>query len=643
MEAPLELRIAWRHLRVRSPPRWGRFLWWIGVSCSVLGALLTAVAYSELPADPSVTPQSATSVVLGIAGVSLVLVGAASTVLAVLAGRLNLLATLITSSVAVGCTALVVVLSLMGGLGVDLRDKILGQEGHIRVADRDARDFADYEPIIAALQARPEIAGASPIYAGEVMVRSDYNRVGVRIFGVDPDRHAEATALDQRIESGAYNLRDARPTSPAAPAPAATPTPTSKDAPAADPWAEDEAEEDAWEDPEVEIPRLREEGVIPPRPEPAGEDIVPTSTLAPPPADPWGDDDEDWEDPAQEIPKLRAEGVIPPAVPPVGPSVDEEETDTTDAESAEAGDEDADEAAEADDPEDEAADEADEDEAADEPVRPTRRGPVGAPLIIGRDLVAELGVRIGTPVQVITPVARITPAGEVPGQLTAHLAGVFYARHYPYDSGYVYAPLSGVQAVFQAPGRITNIDIALRDPEALDAGVAAVEAVLADLGRRELEVRDWRALHRNLFSAMFIEKAAMSVALLFVILVAAFGIMATTLMAVLEKSEEIAILKAMGISDRQIARIFVLEGLILGVFGSLGGVIAGLAVCAAASQIGLPIDPTIYSMERLPLTVEPLEVLAVGVAAVVIVWLSSVYPARAAARVRPVDALRSLD
>jgi lipoprotein-releasing system permease protein len=331
--------------------------------------------------------------------------------------------------------------------------------------------------------------------------------------------------------------------------------------------------------------------------------------------DAWDDDEDGWEDPGVEIARLRASGALPPAAA-AGGEVEEPPEPTPPRSS---------------------------DDVAHYTLAASTRPAVLDPVLVGRELAAELGVRVGMRVQVITPVARMTPAGEVPGLIAARIAGVFYARQYEYDSGYVYASLGTVQALLRAHGRITHIEVRLRDPDALDEGADALRAILDDLGRDDLEIRDWRATHKNLFSAMFIEKAAMSVALLFVILVAAFGILATSLMAVLERAPEIAILKTMGITDRRIARVFVAESVLLGLMGSVGGILTGLAICAIGRRVGLPVDESIYYIQRLPLEVDPFEVFMVGLCAITIVWLSSVYPARAAARVRPVDALRSLD
>ncbi len=646
MEKPIEFLIAWRHLQSGSPPRWTRSLLVIGALAALLGGGLVGLDLGGVlggggvPSPPDSSGAPTQVGVFGIIGLVAALAGAGGVGFALLARYLNLLSCLITVSVGVGCTALVVVLSLMGGLGDELQDKILGQEGHMRVADRDARSFADYEPLVEALRALPEVAGASPVLHGEVMVRSDFNRLGIKLVGIEPGLHAATTELDERIEQGTYAalthpetvpvyrplvIDSPRPL-PSDPEPVSAreadadadvpsdekepPKPTLED----DSFGADEDDGGDWEDPSVEIPKLRAEGAL----EPVEAPAEPTPAATPEAEDGWGDEaDDGWEDPSVEIPRLREAGELPAALPPMPWAGD-------------GG-------------------------AAQPPTRPqpgkkssssikrSKAEPPLDPLLIGRELAAELGVRIGMRVQLITPVARITPAGAIPGVMAARVGGEFYARQYEYDSRYAYAPLERVQALVRAPGRVSHIEIRLTDPEALDAGSAAVRAVLAEHGRDALVVEDWRSIHRNLFSAMFIEKAAVAIALLFVILVAAFGILATSLMAVLERASEIAILKAMGISDARVARAFVLEGLIVGVMGSIGGVLTGLAVCAVGSRVGLPVDEDIYYIQQLPLEVDPVEVVLVGLSAILIVWLSSVYPARAAARMRPVDALRLTD
>jgi lipoprotein-releasing system permease protein len=372
-----------------------------------------------------------------------------------------------------------------------------------------------------------------------------------------------------------------------------------------------DAEDEGWEDPvrELGLPR-KADPVLPPPSEAVDVDLK-RGVLEdlPPPPDPA---DEGWEDPSQEIPKLREEGVLP-------------------AEDGDDGDQADDEAAPGDGHED-------DDAAADD------SGVLQDPILIGKELALELSVRVGSNVQLITPVGRITPAGQIPGFLAARVGGVFYSGMYEYDRKNVYAPLPVVQRFLLTGDRVSGIEIKLADVDAIDEGKAEVERIVAAQGRgEELIVEDWRDLNRNLFSAMFLEKVAMFIALLFVVLVASFGILASNLMSVMEKSKEIAILKAMGTGDAGIMRVFIAEGLCVGLLGSFGGIGMGLAVCWALDRFGLPLNENVYYIEKLPVVVNPVEVALVGGAALVIVCFSSLYPALVASRLRPVDALRQGD
>jgi lipoprotein-releasing system permease protein len=228
--------------------------------------------------------------------------------------------------------------------------------------------------------------------------------------------------------------------------------------------------------------------------------------------------------------------------------------------------------------------------------------------------------------------------------MAAKVAGVFFSGMYEYDRKNVYLPLPTAQRFLLTGDRVSGIEVRLVDVDALDAGKEAVTTVIEQLGRSdEFVVEDWRDLNRSLFSAMFLEKVAMFIALLFVVLVASFGILASILMSVLEKNKEIAILKTMGIADQGIMRVFIAEGLCIGIVGSLSGIAIGLAVCSSLSHYGLPIGESLFYTDKLPVVVNPFEVALVGIAALFIVCISSIYPAFVASRIRPVDAFRQTD
>ncbi len=601
----LALRIAWRHLRSERSPRWLGALRLVAGALAMLGAL--AIAWSSGHPTPLPGEGVTTPVLVGLGGGVALGLGLLVLGFVALVRRFTLLVAITVYSVAQGCAALIVVLSLLGGLSADLEKRLLGHQAHVRISPPGGHEIVDPEPLVEAVRALPEVAGVSPALEGPVMVRSGFARAGVSLVGVDPVRHAEASSLPAELIEGDYGdfvdptrLRTrpfpgAAPTEPEPPTedepgPADSADPTGpKGQPA--PIDEDDAS-GGWEDPAQEIPRLRAAGRIPPAQAP----------IAAPPAE----DEEDgggWEDPEQEIPRLRAAGQIPPARAPVVAEVEP-------------------------------------DEPAEAPSAPIAdESPAIIPVVLGVELAAELSVGVGDPVQLITPEGRITPAGLVPGVLPARVAGVFATGVYQDDHNFAFVPLPAAQAFLRAPDAVTSIAVRLRRPDDLDAGHAAVAAITD----APLMVEDWRQIHRGLFSAIFLEKVAMTVALLFVVLVAAFGILATNLMSVLERSAEIAILKAMGSRDRLVARVFALEGIIVGVLGSVGGIAAGLALCAWFGERGIPLAGAAFTLEALPLHVDPREVALVAVAANVLVGLASVLPARAAAALRPVDGLRRLD
>ncbi len=685
----LDWLIAWRHLRSGDDrPAWVRPLLLTALYLIVIGGGMAWYASTLTipeppvidgpfgPIEPEVGPTPLQQW-FGVFGAFTLIIGVMALTFGLLAWFFNLLPTVITMSVLLGCMALVVVLSLMSGLEGDLRDKILNQKAHIRVSRADGRPFADYNELADNLARGEGIAGASPYLEGEIMVRSGLNRQGAVLSGIVPSRQTEVSNLPELIEEGAYEyLSDptAIPeTDPFSIVDPGTPyrlrhlederkknseveddspseinlgtagsqlegvgvqLPGVKDLPSAIEPRPDELgpDEEGWEDPDAELQDQEPKSKLPPRPRPesASErtrsallgDLPSTAQRVRGEADGLEivpSIDEGWEDPTEHLPAAAEEA-------DVVPDGWEDPSDSLDGGDDNAGDE-----------PDASGATLIEEGAVD------IEGPRN-PILIGRELSMELGVRLGASVQLITPIGRVTPAGQVPGVLAAKVGGVFYSGMYEYDRKNVYAPLPVVQRFLLTGDRVTGVEVKLVDVEAIDEGKAEVERIVGELARNEeLIVEDWRDLNRNLFSAMFLEKVAMFIALLFVVLVASFGILASNLMSVMEKSKEIAILKAMGTSDGGIMRVFVAEGLCVGVLGSFGGIAMGLGLCWALDRYGLPLNENVYYIEKLPVVVNPLEVALVGIAALVIVCMSSIYPALVASRLRPVDALRQGD
>lgn len=257
-------------------------------------------------------------------------------------------------------------------------------------------------------------------------------------------------------------------------------------------------------------------------------------------------------------------------------------------------------------------------------------------VVVGRELAKNLRVFVGDDVNVVSPMGDIGPTGPIPKAKPFRTAAIFFSGMYEYDSKYVYMALPAAQKFLSLEDEVTGLELKLKNPE--DSG-PVMERVRAALGPG-FETADWKELNRSLFSALKLEKIAMFIALCFIIVVAAFSIVSNGIMLVLEKGREVAILKSMGASDGSVQRIFVLLGLYMGVLGTTFGVLTGCGVCWALDHFGLPLDTDVYYITKLPVNVNAGELLAVLFASLLLSLLATLYPARLAAQLRPVDGLR---
>lgn len=262
----------------------------------------------------------------------------------------------------------------------------------------------------------------------------------------------------------------------------------------------------------------------------------------------------------------------------------------------------------------------------------------GAPtIILGEELYSRtLRVFPGSLVDVVCPLCKIGPAGPMPGLKAFRVAGHFYSGMYEFDSKLAYVSLEAAQSFLRMPGEITAIDVRTQDPDQAPRIAAAIQSALGPT----FEARSWEELNKGLFMALRLEKIAMFVVLTFIALVASFSIVSTLIMMATEKAREIAILKAMGASDGAVKRVFVAEGLYIGLIGLLVGVATGVGGCLLIERYGLPLPTEVYYITRLPVVMRTGEILAVAGLALGLCFLATVYPAWLAARMRPVDGLR---
>jgi lipoprotein-releasing system permease protein len=257
-------------------------------------------------------------------------------------------------------------------------------------------------------------------------------------------------------------------------------------------------------------------------------------------------------------------------------------------------------------------------------------------IVVGQELARSLRLYLGDEVNVVTPLGELGPTGPMPKSRPFRVAGIFYSGMYEYDMKFAYVTLASAQKFLGTGDRASGIEITVREPDRAQDVAAQIAQKLGG----NLRVRPWQELNKNLFGALALEKLAMFIALGIAILVASFCIVGTLTLMVQEKGREVAVLKALGAADRAIVGIFVLEGMLIGVFGSLLGLALGYVVCFAAERFGVALNPEVYYIDRLPVHIDPFEFVSVGLAAVVVCLFVTIYPAKLASRLRPVDALR---
>ena len=207
---------------------------------------------------------------------------------------------------------------------------------------------------------------------------------------------------------------------------------------------------------------------------------------------------------------------------------------------------------------------------------------------------------------------------------------------YEYDSSLIYVSLDTARNFLAMEEGVHGIELRLTDIYQADQVAREIEK---DLGGVYL-AKDWIRLNKNLFSALRLEKTALSIIVALIVLVAAFNIVSTLIMVVMEKARDIAILKSMGATSSSIMRIFIYEGLVIGSTGTVLGVIGGLVICDLLSRYQFIKLPDVYPMTNLPVEVVPLDVALIAGAAVLITFLATLYPSWQAARVEPAEALR---
>jgi lipoprotein-releasing system permease protein len=266
------------------------------------------------------------------------------------------------------------------------------------------------------------------------------------------------------------------------------------------------------------------------------------------------------------------------------------------------------------------------------------------PLIIGKELATKLKAQVGDVVTLVLPnleaaFRSMEGRAQPPKQRKFVVRGVFHSGFDEYDRRLVYVDIKQAQAFLGQGDSVMGVEMKLHDVGRAREIARAIEKQLTKLGP-DYVVMDWRELNNNLFTALTLQKIALLVFMTLIIIVAAFNMIASLTMMVLDKTKEIAILKSMGASSWGIASVFQVVGLTIGGVGTALGVGLGLTLCAVMSRYGYPLDPKVYLIDKLPIQVDPFEVLLVGGITMVICFFATLYPAHKASSLRPVEGLR---
>jgi lipoprotein-releasing system permease protein len=524
--------------------------------------------------------------------------------------------------VALGTAALATVMSVTGGFRAEFRDKVLGVNAHVLVL-KYSSEFRDYREVMAKVRSLPEVVGVGPFVINPMMVtHRGHTATGVLLKGVDPALMGSVLDLPRyMVEGSLVGLSAARrEPEPSAAEDRRTPGPSG-------PAPSDPLLGDAPPAPETFIQPLSGLREPPRDPDPAepssqglqfldllrslsGKGTADAGAAPDLAALEAADDDDDAAPVAEEQPLVLRAGDLPSGsiVPQGGYESELPEGDVL---------------PEAIDPD------------------PCLAGAAELPgIVIGSALGETLDAHLDDCVQVTSPTigfAFVRGALRPPVAKVFRVTGIFRAGFDQYDSKLVYTDLHEAQAFYQAGDTVTGVEMKIAD---IDRAGEVKDEVERLLESKLYHTLDWQELNHGLFTALRIQQILMSLVLALIILVAAFTVIATLIMVVLDKKREIAVIKAMGASDSDLLRAFMYQGLIIGVLGTTLGLGFGYAVCRWIFEFGFPLDPKVYFISTLPVQIRGEEFALTGAFAVLACLFATVWPALHASRLRPAEAFR---
>jgi lipoprotein-releasing system permease protein len=258
------------------------------------------------------------------------------------------------------------------------------------------------------------------------------------------------------------------------------------------------------------------------------------------------------------------------------------------------------------------------------------------PIVIGQDMAETLGVKVGDGVQVISPQGELTPLGMMPRYQKFMVVGIFKSGFYQYDSSYAFIRLKDAQSLFSEPDWISIISFKVDDLYRADKIGRVIEAEAG----QGFQTTNWMEQNRELFRALKLEQIVTFIVLALIVCVAALNILIALTMMVMEKTRDIAVLMSFGVTDGQVRKIFLMQGLLISVIGTVLGLIVGYGLSWAGGHYRFPLDASVYSIDYLPFAPRVWDGVIVAVVSLGVSLIATIYPSRSAAKVLPAEALR---
>lgn len=260
-------------------------------------------------------------------------------------------------------------------------------------------------------------------------------------------------------------------------------------------------------------------------------------------------------------------------------------------------------------------------------------------ILVGKQLADRFGLRVGSEVFLVSPAGTQTASGFSPKTSPFEVAGVFRTGMYEYDSTLAYTTLPAARQLLGYPPRIVS-GIEIKVDDVYDVARITTD-LYAALEGWPVDVQNWQGMNENLFAALKLEKAAMFIILIMIVLVGSFSIVTTLVMLVTQKTKDIAIMMSMGAGAWSIRKIFMLQGTFIGLFGTALGFALGMPLSFLLKKYQfIKLPENVYPVDYLPIRMEGLDLVIIGVSAFALCFLATLYPARRAAKLNPADALR---